>query len=536
MRMLDSRGPRSRRLSAWGLTALLVVGALVLPGVRAQDKVKPGTNEAPVDRPKVLSVQPTAGAIDVDPETELRIRFDRAMDPNRVQLEWGHGEAGFRVRGAVHYDAAAREFVLPVWLTPGSRHEITAGAIVTFPGVVEGFESADHVAAAPFTWSFTTATPVARAGTPPHVLAVDPASDSELALFTPVTVKFDTPMDPNHYGVSEPGPRDPFRGGATLVSAPDYSRESQSFTLLLGLPANWNGEIVLSGFRSKEGVEAAPLTLRYRTLRRAVAESLTTSRPAVPEVGLKVVEEAREARRKLTSVSEVVRTVNIHSVTSSDWDQRYDVREARFSMQGDRAFVGEVDTIMGTPFRVGCDGKTCWRRMRDGLVVAPFEAIDEKNLRFCDPFDARGASEAAQVVRALGLVYDAKPSAVAGRPCHVFRSLKPGDVADDMSATIGIWQLDAETHLVARVETLMSSFGHRWSYSMEFTYTELNQPMPEEAFRPPSGPGEPARKEPEQMEEGYTRRFLNVSDGSNGRMSVRWGMKGPKGTMSSGLN
>jgi hypothetical protein len=72
---------------------------------------------------------------------------------------------------------------------------------------------------------------------------------------------------------------------------------------------------------------------------------------------------------------------------------------------------------------------------------------------------------------------------------------------------------------------------------MEFTYSGLNKPIPEEEFRPPSGPGEAAaRNELEPMKEGYTRRFLNVSDGSNGRMSVRWGMKGPKGTLSSGLN
>jgi hypothetical protein len=41
---------------------------------------------------------------------------------------------------------------------------------------------------------------------------------------------------------------------------------------------------------------------------------------------------------------------------------------------------------------------------------------------------------------------------------------------------------------------------------------------------------------PEPLAEGYTRRFLNVHDGSDGRMSVRWGMKGPKGTRSGGLN
>ena len=104
---------------------------------------------------------------------------------------------------------------------------------------------------------------------------------------------------------------------------------SQSFTLLLGLPANWYGEIVLSGFRSKEGIGAAPLTIRYRTLRRALAESLTTKRQPTTDAGLQIVEEVREVRRKLTSITELVHTVSINSTSSSDWDQRYDLRGAQ---------------------------------------------------------------------------------------------------------------------------------------------------------------------------------------------------------------
>jgi hypothetical protein len=41
---------------------------------------------------------------------------------------------------------------------------------------------------------------------------------------------------------------------------------------------------------------------------------------------------------------------------------------------------------------------------------------------------------------------------------------------------------------------------------------------------------------PEPLDADYTNRFINLGDGSDGNVSLRWGKKGPKGTSSSGLN
>ncbi len=41
---------------------------------------------------------------------------------------------------------------------------------------------------------------------------------------------------------------------------------------------------------------------------------------------------------------------------------------------------------------------------------------------------------------------------------------------------------------------------------------------------------------PAPLSEKYDHYLVNTSDGSNGRMSVRWGRKGPEGTSGSGLN
>src|SRR5689334_703864 len=56
-------------------------------------------------RPKVVGVDPPDGAEGVDPVTEIRIRFDRPMDPSRAYLAWELREpAGYRLRGPLRYD------------------------------------------------------------------------------------------------------------------------------------------------------------------------------------------------------------------------------------------------------------------------------------------------------------------------------------------------------------------------------------------------------------------------------------------------
>ncbi len=141
MRILETRQSLPRRLSLRSMLILGGIAVAVLPYGRAQEPVNlaPVTGDstthksAPVSgpaepvRPRVVRVAPANGATDVDTATEIRIRFDRPMDPNRLELNWGLGVAGFRLRGTERYDADTHEFVIPVWLTPRSRHNVKAG-------------------------------------------------------------------------------------------------------------------------------------------------------------------------------------------------------------------------------------------------------------------------------------------------------------------------------------------------------------------------------------------------------------------------
>ena len=68
----------------------------------------------------------------MDPITEIRIFFDRPMNPTAMKLSQSYREGlsddadsgGFRLRRAPRYVAEKREFVVPVTLKPGTRHRL----------------------------------------------------------------------------------------------------------------------------------------------------------------------------------------------------------------------------------------------------------------------------------------------------------------------------------------------------------------------------------------------------------------------------
>jgi beta-lactamase regulating signal transducer with metallopeptidase domain len=498
---------------------------------KAQAAAEPRDDGAP---PKIVALFPAEGAVDVPSTTELRIRFDRPMEPDRAVLEWeARGPAGCRPLGPLRYAPETFEFSLPVQLTPGQKHQVSVNREGFNPAkkrdAHEGFQSAAGVAAVPVRWSFTTTKPPAREGAPPRVTAVDPPNDTEVALVTPIELTFDRPMDPAWYGL-EPSGVEYIGRRPEFRARPEYDPANRRFTLLMKLPAHWNGELKLVGFRDADGIEAEPVVLKYRTLREVLSPAIGKRADEAgrsPEL-LRLVDRVRQARRKITSVSERAQMLITTGLSLADWTQRFECSGATFTMKGDRQFLGEIDAIMKIPFRIGSDGTTCWFRRQNERFELPFDQVDEKRLLFCDPFEAGREVDSEQVIRdlKLELLADGK---VDGRQCHRIRSWAIETLqAPDFLTPLRVWSIDAETLLPLQVE-----MDHRFAFA--FTPTRINEPIADAVFRPETGPDiEP--KPAEALPEGFNKRFLSVIDGSNGRMSVRWGMHGPKGRSSSGLN
>ncbi len=369
---------------------------------------EPDTLPTDRDRPKIIQVFPADGATEVEPIAEIRIRFDRPMDPTSAVLNWDfRSKAGFRPSDEMRYNEKTHEFILPVQLSPGHTHSVTVNRQSYAPGKdkdYDGFQSREHIAAKPYRWSFTTKKLPIQNENRPRMTLLTPASDSELSLLTPLEVAFDKPMDPDRYSISTDDSAGSDRV-PQLLSRAEYDAQRHRFTLLLALPPNWNGELRLEGFRDKNGVEAEPIVVKYRTQRSIYSDTLRKRiEQAVQSDKLhQLVERVRKARRELRSVSEEARWAFSYC-RHSYWHETFEMQGARFQMQGTEKYLGVVDGIMRTPFRVGSDGTTSWLRINKERISLPAKEIKEKNVRICDAFHSAGAEDANHVIQDMKLV------------------------------------------------------------------------------------------------------------------------------------
>ncbi len=131
-------------------------------------------------RPKVVSVEPSPGASGVSPESALRIRFDRPMDPFAARFDWESGDC--LSAGYPSYNSNTFEFAIPMRLAPGVLHQVVVNK--DEPGVGAGFISAQGRPAGLYVWRFTTGTgPGApAAGQPAPAPALPGGSTGEAAL------------------------------------------------------------------------------------------------------------------------------------------------------------------------------------------------------------------------------------------------------------------------------------------------------------------------------------------------------------------
>ena len=128
-------------------------------------RLRPGARH-PNERPRVVAVSPAHDAVGIDPVTEIRIRFDRPMDPESFYLQWRPAgataklEVGFRLRDAIRYLPERHEFVFPVRLTPEAEHriEMVADDPLHASPMHGFFRSAAGAGAMAYEWHFRTHT------------------------------------------------------------------------------------------------------------------------------------------------------------------------------------------------------------------------------------------------------------------------------------------------------------------------------------------------------------------------------------------
>jgi beta-lactamase regulating signal transducer with metallopeptidase domain len=500
---------------------------------------------------RVVSVSPPDGAEDAEPKQEIHIRFDRAMKPQLFKLEWLAG--GFQLNGSIRVQDDQREFIIPVRLTPGQEQKLVINRDFEREMWINtgkrpemkprrglqprgGFLDADSVAANEFRWSFRTKNAPAKPGArKPSVVSVSPASGATTPILTLVEITFDQPMRLPDLMLPYLQKRQ-FSQTPNLIPSFDYDPAAHRFTFPALLPLDDDTRLTIRGFASADGVACDPVVLHYQTGAEGLdAKYVARAQAATKDPQLqKLLASMREARARLNSGIETVQSIHLNALKTP-----FDVLEAQtatFKWQGaERAYADITGPMaMTRAFILGCDGQTCWlysvsEQGEKRLEQCP-ATTTQRELLFLDPFSL-AKRPIQEALEELSLVYAGRAN-LEGRPCH---RVEKWDVNQDMMAHAvkTQWWIDAESFLLKQIIQVHPN----GCQILRFDYHDLNQPIPDSAFQPPVKPGEDPK--PSILRELPTpeeRRFLHISDGSNGRMSGRIGFRGPNGTTSSGMN
>jgi len=366
----------------------------------------------------------------------------------------------------------------------------------------------------------------------PTVVAVYPEHQQEnVPCDTELRVTFDQPMNPNVSDLN-------VEGGVDAIGTVRYDSQRYEFIVPVSLRPHMRYYVCVNptmldrpgskGFVSEDGQFAVPFRWGFAT-EAATPEPVPAGPQPITETDdanekelRRILAAVRQARQTIWSLEEVVRI-------SRPGAGGLSMTEATFRFQGDTQWYADISSVMNCrAFVVGCDGQQWWYYYSDStgekesLKMAGMEAIEEQNLSILDPWGGGKAAVERFFAQAHPVYVGVRE--FDRRECHVVRS-RIGNAKAEM------W-IDAETLLPAHS---IIEYSNDNRVSMSFEVRAKNTTLPDSAFLPPA----PEHIEPERdeaLEPGYDRRFVTIDDGADGRMSVRWGMRGPAGIKSGGLN
>jgi hypothetical protein len=243
-------------------------------------------------------------------------------------------------------------------------------------------------------------------------------------------------------------------------------------------------------------------------------------KPQKPQL-LEILEFMQKQRAKMISINEQVQTLTM-SRQKKDLFTSLTAQSAVFKwQQPDRYYADVADImLMGNIFAIGCDGQNWWcctdSTHITNIVVCPEKEMQQLNISLCDPFGlTRKTVEQAACKPALNYVGETR---LGNADCHLIERGRTQ------------WWIDANTGRPLAIRQPYNDFITR----TRFLYAPASQILSPKDFAIPKIDGLLPAMEP--LSAGYTNRFINLRDGSDNNMSVRWGKKGPAGSSSSGLN
>ncbi len=485
--------------------------------------------------PKVVSLFPGDNAQNVEIETVIRIRFDQPMDPRGIQLAWNSGH--YFPNGTPHYDPASREFQMPVRLAPGVRHEIQLNEPSESPmKSTEGFKSQTGTLAKCVSWKFETR---ALSPTPEGATAaarLSPAAGSEIAQLSLLHIEFDQPGDLKASFPFFQSDVVDITGmhSSGLLPISEYDSKLRRLTIPMVLDIDGKNLGKLMGFVA-DGKACAPLPVNYTATEEGFSPELRERlTAAAKDPRLKqLLSDMKRARQKHNSGRVTVQYGNCGA-----WNQggfrSLTTGKALFKWQGENQVYADITDIMrySQSFKCGSDGEKCWlysaSQDKNILRTIPMAEMDDKLFEIADPFNLQNVSE--EIALARGNLAYVEKTELSGKACHLVQGWVSRRGNGNAFASLNQWWIDADTLLPLQA----SQYDLHSRRDLIFQFEGLNEPLAAKEFQPPTS--EVSDDQFLAKDATHNRYFLRISDGSNGRMSGRLGVRGSGGTKSSGLN
>jgi outer membrane lipoprotein-sorting protein len=354
-----------------------------------------------------------------------------------------------------------------------------------------------------------------------------------MSLLSELKVTFDQPMMPDEFNVvdasADKNERTWNRRVGIISPFCSYDSNNNTFTLLLALPGNWNGQLKLYGFKNIQGVEANDVIVDYHTLRDSFSKDLLArfEKERQSSELRELLKKIKEARAGIFSLSEKINQ-------TLDYGLNEKTESIVIKMNKGGRFFVDMSGMFESKWKFGCDGNQCWQfyvagDKGDHLEKEDLKDINEINISICDLFGLN-RKDINEILRSNNLEYGGT-SLYDGRQCYVIRSRKVRASSDYTDCSIEEWLVESNDYM----PVLMTKISMRYKIIYKYSYDSVNMPIPDSEFRPDSLTGVPGISEP--LGEGYDKRFIRVIDGTSyGNMSFSLGKSGPKGTVSTGLN
>ena len=248
---------------------------------------------------------------------------------------------------------------------------------------------------------------------------------------------------------------------------------------------------------------------------------------------LKLLATMKQSRTQLTSIAEHVQTLLLFQKDGVFCQLQS--QGSTFKWQQPDLFYADATgpMMMCSDFRLGSDGQRWWWHDESiygtNFVVCPAKEMHELNIAICDPFNLTRMTPADAAAK-LKLKYVGL-STYNPTKCFHLEAWHMSTISKEAPfGSLIQWWIDPKTYRPAQITVFDSGSVSR----MRFLYDSVNEPLPAGNFAVPKLGGLPPVP-PEFLDADYTNRFVNLSDGSDGNMTIRYGKKGPKGWSGEGF-